>query len=111
MAELTLRRENSEHADVIDGLVCAYADGQAVPYPTWADAAVNYTLRFTSDRVPGLYYCLRYYEFTEDIFTVYTDESGNRTEVNLGRYFLYNRFESRCVPVDDTLHRLLEENE
>ena len=111
VAELTLRRENADQGEVIDQLVRAYAEEEAVSYPTWADASVNRTLRFASERIPGLYYCLRYYEFTEDIYTVRTDEAGNREEVNLGRYFLYNRFESRCVPVDDTLHRLLEENE
>lgn len=104
---MTISAEVADEASLIEELTLAYREGQAVRHPVEEPVAA-YILRFTSPDAPGLYYTLRYYEYGEDIFDTVTDADGTTRDVNFGRYFLYDRYEGRCVAVADSLHRLIE---
>jgi hypothetical protein len=49
--------------------------------------------------MPGVYFCVKMIEYTEDIF---------EGETNLGRTFLYDRYADRCVAVPNVLFRMLD---
>lgn len=99
---LTLQNETESHADVIAALRGAYLEGERVSYPSFYERAASYTLRFEASNLPGLYYTITYIEYAEDI-----EEEINGVQTNLGRYFLYDRYNKICVAVNDSLHTLL----
>ena len=77
-------------------------DGEAVAYPG-IEATVKYVLRFRlGDEYSGLYYKLEYLEYADGIEVA----DGKRETC-----FLYDRATGRCVPVDGTIHTILEEGE
>jgi hypothetical protein len=82
-----------------DLLRTAYAEGEGVYYPSYATPSRAYTLRFESEDMPGVYFCVKMIEYTEDIF---------EGETNLGRTFLYDRYADRCVAVPNVLFRMLD---
>ncbi len=102
---LTLKSETDKHQDVIAALKAAYLEGARVSYPSFYERKASYTLRFEASNLSGLYYCITYIEYTEDIH----QEIGGQ-DVNLGKYFLYDRYNQVCVAVDDSLHALLNVN-
>ncbi|MBR0443372.1 MAG: hypothetical protein IIX15_03440 [Clostridia bacterium] len=111
VSELTLRE--SKHAqpelcrDLFSLLQTTYENGPAVYYPSYANSARTYTLRFATDEYEGLYYCIKLIEYSEDIIdTVKID--GVAQETNLGRTFMYDRYADRCVPVSDLIFRMLD---
>ncbi len=85
----------------------AFCGGEALEYPTYLSSTAGYILNFSSEELPGIVYSLRYLEYGEDVFVAGSDADGTETEINVGRYFLYDRSTGRFVAADDTLHRLL----
>lgn len=103
VSELTVKPsaiQSEVLCDRLYGLLkTAYAEGESVYYPSYATPSRAYTLRFESENMPGVYFCVKMIEYTEDIF---------EGEANLGRTFLYDRYADRCVPVSDVLFRMLD---
>ena len=102
-AVLVLDGEREDDVSAIWSLREAYLNGVRVIYPSYYTVENAYTLRFTADNVPGLYYCISYIEYAEDVY----DEIDG-VEVNLGRYFMYDRYNKVCVALDGTLHSRLD---
>lgn len=102
---LTLHSDTEAQSDVINALRQAYLDGARVSYPSFYERAATYTLRFEASNLQGLYYTITYIEYAEDI----CDEIDG-VQINLGRYFLYDRYHQICVAVDGALHALLNAN-
>ena len=96
-----------ETAAEIDALVKAYLEGESIPYPSRL-ATQSLRLRFASEKYPFLYYRLTYLEYSSDVIVYQTDENGLETEINYGKYFIYNRDDGRCVPVGDAVHKYVE---
>ncbi len=105
---LTLNATNEQHAPILNDLKQCWDDNTAVTYPSYLDPARIYTLRFTSDTVPGLYYTIKLLEYGEDVYDVVMTEAGEELEVNLGRYFLYDRYSKRCVVISNDIFRLID---
>lgn len=82
--------------DILQG---AYRDASAVYYPSYAEVSRVYTLRFETDKLPGLYFSIKLIEYAEDIMS---------DEGSLGRTFLYDRYADRCVPVSNIIFRMLD---
>ena len=103
VSELTIKPsaiQSEALCDRLYGLLkAAYAEGEGVYYPSYATPSRAYTLRFESEDMPGVYFCVKMIEYTEDIF---------EGETNLGRTFLYDRYADRCVAVSDVLFRMLD---
>jgi hypothetical protein len=99
---LILNREDDEQAELLAMLTQAYLNGTRVSYPSFYTQQASYTMRFDATNLPDLYYCISYIEYEEDVF----DEIDG-VEVNLGRYFLYDRYNKICVAVDASLHNAL----
>ena len=47
-------------------------------------------------------------EYSEDVYDVIVTDAGEEVEVNLGRYFLYDRYSKRCVAISNDIFRLLD---
>lgn len=105
---LTLDPNNEAHAPVLKGIKECWDNGSPVDYPSYLVPVRNYTLRFTSDTVPGLYYSIKLLEYGEDVCDVIVTADGLELEVNLGRYFLYDRYSKRCVAITGDIFRLLD---
>jgi hypothetical protein len=93
---------------VIDAVVKAYADGEDVGRPyvaTAEDYEINWRIRF-ADETRGIYYILSYVEIGES----YVVEDENGAETDLGKKFIFNRFEdNRCVVAGDALDKYVAE--
>ena len=111
VSHLTLTPEDAAHLDVMEQLQAAWTNAPAVDYPSYLTPKEQYTLRFTSDDVPGLYYAIKILAYSEDVYGTELNEAGEEVEVNLGRYFLYDRYSKRCVATDDNIFRLMEGEE
>ena len=90
-----------------------------------------YDLKFRSNAYPGIYYCVTYWQFEEDVlvyeeiedandFTitypgveVYTEEyKGDLYAVyNFGRGILYDRITKLCYPVGDIVWNYISDEE
>ena len=101
----TLEAAEPDERAVIDGLRQAYLQGERVSYPSFSPQKASFTLRFEAKNLPGVYYCFSYIEYEEDIY-----EEIDGQEKNLGRYFIYDRYEKICVAVDASLHLSLYAN-
>jgi hypothetical protein len=108
---MTIDPETEGHAPILDALQSAWRDRQTISYPSYLTAKENYTLRFESDDAPGLYFAIKLLAYDEDVYATVADGQGGTVEINMGRYFLYDRYSRRCVPTDDTIFRLLEGEE
>lgn len=98
---------NISHRGTIEGLTDAYMNGISLTKPYWSDDAyeINWRIRFY-DETRGICYVLTYIEVKEDL--IVKDSEGN--EINYGRKFFYNRFDSaRLVPAGDILESYVEE--
>ena len=84
-------------AETLSVMIADYEKGESVLYPS-KTPSVTYRVRFTSEAYPGLYYVLTYVEYASDYVV---------DDVNYGRYFLYDRFNQRFVPVGNELHKAL----
>lgn len=111
VSHLKLTPEDEAHASVIAATQAAWRDGVSVRYPSHLTPDENYTLRFESEDVPGLYFAVKLLAYDEDVYDVIVNEAGEEVEVNFGRYFLYDRYSRRCVATDDRIFRLLEGEE
>ena len=92
----------------IDALINAYLEGESIPYPSRM-ATQSLRLRMKSEKYPFLYYRLTYLEYSSDVIVYTVDQNGQEIETNYGKYFIYNRDDGRCVPIDDALHKYVEE--
>ena len=86
-----------EDAVAIASLVSAYTSGTSIDYPGLTPIR-SYKARFESVLYPGFFYSLTYVEYSEDLVV-----EGE----NYGKYFLYNAFDKRFIPIDDTIHTAL----
>ena len=86
-----------EDAVAIASLVAAYTSGTSIDYPGLTPIR-SYKARFESVLYPGFFYSLTYVEYSEDLVV-----EGE----NYGKYFLYNAFDKRFIPIDDTIHTAL----
>jgi hypothetical protein len=108
---MTIDPETEGHAPILDALQSAWRDRQTISYPSYLTAKESYTLRFESDDAPGLYFAIKLLAYDEDVYATVADGQGGTVEINMGRYFLYDRYSRRCVPTDDTIFRLLNGEE
>ncbi len=79
-------------------LVAAYTSGESFDRPM-SGVSMSVSIRF-ADHSLGLYYTITYMELSEDYIL-----DGE----NLGRRFLFDRFEGRCVCVDALIDDYLED--
>lgn len=86
-----------EDAVAVASLVHDYAEGESIAYPGITPLR-SYKARFESVNYPGFFYTLTYVEYADDL-TV--------DEKSYGKYFLYNAFDQRFVPVGDEIHKAL----
>ena len=86
-----------EDAVTVAALVGDYTEGKSLSYPGITPLR-SYKARFESVSYPGFYYTLTYVEYADDL--VIEDE-------NYGKYFLYNAYDQRFVPVSDAIHKAL----
>ncbi len=86
-----------EDAETVLTLVGDYTEGEAIPYPGTTPLR-TYKARFESVNYPGFYYTLTYVEYAENLVI---------EEVSYGKYFLYNAYDRRFVPVGDAIHKAL----
>ena len=84
-----------ENAVIVAGLVGDYTNGESIPYPGITPLR-SYKARFESVSYPGFYYTLTYVEYADDLII---------EDVNHGKYFLYNAYDQRFVPVSDAIHK------
>lgn len=91
-------------SEVIASIVAAYEEGNAVSRPYVASAEdyeINWRIRM-ADETLGIYYILSYVEINEDHIV----EGDSGEEINLGRKFIFNRFEdNRCVVAGDVMDK------
>lgn len=86
-----------EDADVLASMIEAYTTNESTIYPAKTPFA-TYRIRFASEAYPGLYYVLTYVEYGSDYVV---------NDVNYGKYFFYDRFDQKFVPVGDEIHKAL----
>ena len=86
-----------ENAVTVAAIVGDYTNGENLPYPGTTPIR-NYKVRFESVQYPGFYYTLTYVEYADDL-----EIDGK----SYGKYFLYNAFDQRFVPVGDEIHGVL----
>ena len=86
-----------EDAVAVASLVHDYTEGESIAYPGTTPVR-SYKARFESVNYPGFFYTLTYVEYADDL-TV--------DEKSYGKYFLYNAFDQRFVPVGDEIHKAL----
>ncbi len=86
-------------ADISSAVIKAYTDGESIarPMPSAEELAHSVMLKFYDSSI-GICYLLSYMELKED-YTV--------GDTNYGRYFVFNRFEGRCVAVPNLLGEYL----
>ena len=108
VALLTLDPANKTHAPILNDIKQRWDHDHSVSYPSYLDPVRAHTLRFTSNTAPGLYYSIKLLEYGEDVYDVIVNELGEEVEVNLGRYFLYDRYSKRCVAISNDIFRLLD---
>ena len=86
-----------DKAETLKAIIDAYREGDSVLYPSKMPSA-TYRVRFKSEAYPGLFYVLTYVEYSSDYVA---------DDVNYGRYFLYDRFDQRFVPIGDEIRKAL----
>ena len=97
-----LKLKTIDKSEVIDALVKAYTEGESAVYPAKTPYA-TYRVRFASEDYPGIYYVLTYVEYSSD----YIYDIDEETSVNYGKYFFYDRFDQKFIPVGDEIHKAL----
>lgn len=92
----------------ISELVAVYEGAPRINKPMVTDGMLttNWRIHFIDESL-GIYYVLEYFEFGED----YVIKSDTNEEINLGRRFIYNRFEGVCVMAGEVLSELVTEYE
>lgn len=83
-----------EDAVTVAKIANQYAGGESIAYPGITPLR-SYKARFESVIYPGFFYTLTYVEYSQDL-----EIDGE----NYGRYFLYDAFDKRFIPIDDTIH-------
>lgn len=86
-----------DNAVTVAALVTNYTEGESIAYPGITPLR-SYKARFESVNYPGFYYTLTYVEYMNDLVV---------EEQNYGKYFLYNAYDQRFVPVSDAIHKAL----
>ena len=86
-----------EDAVVVASLVNDYTEGESIAYPGTTPLC-SYKARFESVNYPGFFYTLTYVEYADEL-----EIDGK----SYGKYFLYNAFDQRFVPVGDDIHAAL----
>ena len=84
-------------SDTLQSIIKAYSENESFKYPA-QPAYKSYRVKFNSTVYKGLYYALTYVEYSEDYIL---------NDVNYGKYFLYDRFDQKCIPVGDEIHTAL----
>ena len=79
---------------LISKIIKDYTENQPVLYPATTPYKTH-RVCFKSDDYAGIYYVLTYVEYASD----YVADG-----VNYGKYFLYDRFDQRFVPVGEEIH-------
>lgn len=79
-----------------------YLHDKSYPYPA-TSVVGSYDLLFEFEETPGIYYSMRYLSYRSDCTNI---DADGKTE-NLGRNFLYNRYEGRFVPIGDLLEEYI----
>jgi hypothetical protein len=111
VSHLTLTPEDPSHLALMEDIQATWTNAPAVDYPSYLTPKEQYTLRFSSDDAPGLYYAIKILAYDQDVYTTVSNEQGEEIEVSLGRTFLYDRYSKRCVAIDDSIFRLMEGEE
>ncbi len=121
----------------LNALISAYQNGAAFSAADIekGNSYKKYELKFESKKYAGIYYCLAYREYAEDVLVyqviedtsdfdvlypdvkvsteeyTYTEDGVEKVEYyavyNFGKYLLHDRETDNCVAIDDTLAKLL----
>lgn len=83
-----------EDEALITKIIGDYTTNESVIYPATTPYK-TYRVCFKSDDYAGMYYVLTYVEYASDYVA---------DDVNYGKYFLYDRFDQRFVPIGDEIH-------
>ena len=122
-------QEITDQAD-IEALVSVYEDTRGFERSIEMDGmkAERYDLKFESSKYPGIYYCLTYWRFTEDVLiyvliddfenfevlypnvevTTETYEDEKYAVYHFGKNILYNRDTGLCYPAGDVIEKYLQ---
>ena len=99
------KNQNINHSDFINTV---YEDSEDVGRPyvaTAEDYKINWRIRM-ADETRGIYYILSYVEIGDSY--IVENEQGKQTD--LGKKFIFNRFENnRCVVAGDVLEKYVAE--
>ncbi len=82
---------------LLNTIIKDYSENQSVLYPA-STPYKTYCVRFASETYPDLYYTLTYVEYASDYII---------GDANYGKYFLYDRFDQKFVPVGDEIHKAI----
>ncbi len=88
------RLRTLEDKALLEKVIGEYTSRESVIYPATSPYK-TYRIRFESDAYAGMYYVLTYVEYTSDYVA---------DDINYGKYFLYDRFDQRFVPIGDEIH-------
>lgn len=91
------RLKTVDKEETLTAIITAYTEGESTIYPAKTPSA-TYRVRFASETYPGLYYVLTYVEYSSDYVV---------DDTNYGKYFLYDRFDQKFVPVGDEIRTAL----
>ena len=91
------RLHTIDNGTALSAIITDYMENEPAPYPA-STPHQTYRVRFESNVYPGLYYVLTYIEYSSDYIV---------EDTNYGKYFLYNRFDQKFVPVGDDIHTIL----
>lgn len=86
-----------EDPEKLASLVKAFSENESTIYPATTPYK-TFRIRFASETYPGLYYVLTYVEYSSDYIV---------NDTNYGKYFLYDRFDQKFVPVGEEIHAAL----
>ena len=88
------RLHTMEDQALIDKIIQDYTEHESVIYPATTPYKTH-RVCFKSEAYAGIYYVLTYVEYASD----YVADG-----INYGKYFLYDRFDQRFVPIGDEIH-------
>jgi len=86
-------------SDTLQSIIKAYSENTSTTYDAARPAYKTYRVKFNSSVYKGLYYALTYVEYSTDYVV---------DDVNYGKYFLYDRFDQKFIPVGDEIHKALK---
>lgn len=86
-----------DKAETLTAIVEDFSTNELVLYPATTPYK-TYRVRFVSDEYPGLCYVLTYVEYSTEYVV---------DDTSYGKYFLYDRFDQKFIPIGQEIHDAL----